>query len=102
MNPVQADGRIQINIGDDYYAADSRALIFVFAGMVLTGAVCVFELDGSPLGVTTVTSATTVQTELHAADTAGIAPPGAHNWKLVATLPDGHIETLQAGQLLAH
>ncbi|HEX4521659.1 MAG TPA: hypothetical protein VH063_18940 [Gaiellaceae bacterium] len=94
---------VEVVSGDDYLAADSRALDWAGTAWpdITAGAILLRLLN--PTGTTfekagTVVSATEAQVELTADDTAALIEP---NWlyALTATLADGHVVTLATGAL---
>lgn len=100
-SPVLSAGRLSLVQGDDYKAADSRALIFTSSDWPsLTGAAISLELRNSPTATPTsyagtATSATTAQIELAGTQTAVL--DGAYRFDVVATLSGGNVVTLTNG-----
>lgn len=102
--PVLASGNISLVQGDDYKAADNRALLFnSTAWPTLTGAGIALKIRKTSGGVSTTSfsgtalSASSVQVELSGSQTAAISA-GEHNYDLVATLAtSANIVTLGSG-----
>jgi hypothetical protein len=117
-SPVAQDLSVTIFRGDDYYAADSRPLVWTTSDAstwpTLTGATITFTAKLSPVnenpGTATVTASGSVITatganksvrvELPTASTAGMAV-GKHGYTydVQATLTNGHKVTLASGTL---
>jgi hypothetical protein len=101
--PVTAGGAVTIVKGDDYFAADGRALEWQSADWPnLTGATITFRVlqqirDDVLLtkagSVVTPTGTAKVRTELTAAETGGLSA-GGHRFEVVATLSSGRVATL--------
>ncbi len=97
--PVVAGGAIAIEAGDDYYAADGRALEWTSSGWPnLTGASVTFNplVLSSPVAMTVVTAGVgisqVVRLELSKTQTEELAKMS--NYRVVATLTNGHVVTL--------
>jgi hypothetical protein len=112
VSPVAEDGDVTIVRGDDYLAADGRALDFVNAAGTwpnLTSAVIVLTARRrgcSALGpvagsvITATGPNQKVRVELTHTLTGSLAPaPPAYRYDVQATLSDGSIVTLQLGDL---
>lgn len=102
--PVASNGDITIIQGDDYMAADSRALLWTLAtGPSLVGSTITLTVK-SYAGATelakvgTAPTSTTAQVELTAANTTALAV-GSHKFDVQATLATGRILTLARGIL---
>lgn len=109
--PVISASQIALVRGDDYYAADSRALAFSSTGWPnLTGASVVLNLKNKLTGALaaiagTVTAAgggtQTVQFELPTAVTSALAVGAVYNFNGRAVLSNGHKVSLCRGELPA-
>src|SRR5262245_57526821 len=108
-SPLAPSGAVHLFRGDDYFAADGRALTWTDPGTAwpdLTGAAVRFRVhpaaqDTLALDVAaTVQSADVVRVELTAAQTGGLAA-AVYRYALVATLAGGHVVTLARAQLTA-
>lgn len=102
VSPVAADGDVTIERGDDYAAADSRALEWTSSAWPdLTGATVVLKLSGALSFSATVPVAgvgsQTVRVELTDTQTLTI-PAGVRTLELEATLVSGRIVSLVRGK----
>lgn len=91
---------IELIQGDDYKAADSRAIIFTSATgwPVLTGAAVVLRVGGFKDYNFSVTNATTVTRDFTAAETV-LLTAGRYDYQLIATLTNGDVVTIAQGLL---
>lgn len=101
VGPVLASGQLELVQGDDYKATDGRALTFSSASWpTLTAGTVALKLRNSPNATATsyagtVLSASSVQVELTAAQTALLS--GSYKYDIVATLSNGDVATLAHG-----
>ena len=107
-SPVSQSGDITLARGDDYYAADNRALDWTegaaSAWPTLTGATISVEFEGPNEelaaiagSVVTPTGTKKVRLELSAVQTAGFAA-GVTDIRVKATLSNTHVVTLVTGR----
>jgi hypothetical protein len=101
--PVLASGKVALVQGDDYLAADGRALQWSSSSWpVLTSATVVLHLENYADETATLTggvvSASEAQVELTAVQTAALDPV-SWRYALKATLTDGSVVTLATGEL---
>jgi hypothetical protein len=101
--PVSTTQTVTLMQGDDYLAADGRALEWTSTGWPdLTGAAVTWQvgLRGSEtLYPVTVVDAATVRVELTTAQTNALTPRVVRTYQLVATLTNGSVVTLTHGEL---
>lgn len=103
--PVTSSGSIELIHGDDYLAADNRALQWASATFpTLTGATIQLQVRAatktSPSSFNgTVLNSTTAEVELTAAQTLSLTA-GTYTYALKATLTDTHTVTLATGPLV--
>ncbi len=101
VSPITSSGDVTIQIGDDYYSADGRALVWTSASWpTLTGGSAVLSVDGASTSVVLDNATKTATVELSTAFT-GAIPAGTYHFEIVATLSNGHIVTLVSGNLTA-
>lgn len=101
--PVATTGTVELVQGDDYLAADGRALDWTSTGWPdLTGASVEWQVSlrgTETVYPASVVDADTVRVELTAEQTAALTPRQLRTYQLVATLPGGSIVTLTRGEL---
>ncbi len=110
VSPVAESLVVTLVAGDDYYAADGRALTFSSSSWPdLTGATAAFMAYVQSGGAALTTAGTipafggspqTVQVELSAMQTNNLAHASVVGYAVVATLADGHEVTLAKDQLV--
>ncbi len=103
VSPIASDGIICLTQGDDYKAADSRAIVVTLAGFPsVVGASVVLEaestFDATIVNIVgSITNSTTIQFEItHAVTAALTIGSAAYRYQMIATLADGSVVTLQA------
>ena len=92
---------IELTYGDDYFAADNRAIVFDLTSQPsITSATIALILDTSPATSFTgsVVTATQCRIELTSTQVASIGI-GYFGYDLQATLANGHVVTLRKGIL---
>ncbi len=101
VSPISSSGDVTIQIGDDYYSADGRALVWTSASWpTLTGGSAVLNVDGASTSVTLDNATKTATVELSSSFT-GAIPAGVYHFEILATLANGHIVTLVSGNMTA-
>jgi hypothetical protein len=101
LGPVPTAGDVEIVIGDDYFSADGRALIWTSVSWpTLTGGSVVLNVAGQSIAGTLLNSTKTATFELTHTQT-GLIEEGIHPLEAVATLASGHIVTLVSANLIA-
>lgn len=98
VSPIAANGRqLTLKQGDDYLAADGRALEFSSASWPdLTGAAIRFDIGDDFTTAGEVSGETALQIELTSAQTAALKS-NSQPFEIEATLANGHVVTLVRG-----
>lgn len=108
VSPLSEDGTLTIVQGDDYFAADNRAIDFIIAGGPdLTDAECRLQAQKGSLRLdwdktdilTPAATSKTIRFEPSQAETAAIPATGNWQFQLFITLANGHELTPKTGDL---
>jgi hypothetical protein len=101
IGPVPTNGNASIQIGDDYYASDGRALVWSsLVWPTLTGGTVAMYVAGQSFQGVLSNAAKTATFELSKSQT-NLITAGAHPLEIVATLASGHVVTLVSATLIA-
>ena len=101
VSPILATGNANIQIGDDYFSVDGRALAWSSSSWpTLTGGSVVLKVAGQTITGTLTEATKTASFDVTKAQTAAI--PAASNFaEIIATLANGHVVTLASVYITA-